>query len=80
MHAATTDSGEKLSNKEGINGASREQDEDSVTDSDMDEIIKQTMLDRKARNVMHRVNREWGNKITGALTKEVEVDNKPTSA
>ena len=80
MHAATTDSMEKLSNKEGMTGTSGEPDEDSVTDSDMDEVIKVTTLDRKARNVMHRVNKNWGNKITAAITKEIEVDNNPKSA
>lgn len=37
----------------------------------MDIVIKNTGLDRKARNVVHRANREWNNKITAELTKEV---------
>ena len=55
--------------------------EDSVTDSDMDEVIKgaANTMDRKARNVMHRANREWNNKITAAITKEIDMDQVPKS-
>lgn len=56
------------------------ENEDSVTDSDMDDVIKQTTLNRKARNVMHRVNKNWNNRITAAVTKEVEqTENLPKS-
>ena len=50
-----------------------DQNEDSVTDSDMDEVIKMSALDRKARNVMHRVNKDWNNKITAAITKDMKL-------
>ena len=45
----------------------------------MDEAIKASTLNRKARNVMHRVNKDWNNRITAAVTKEVETDNNPKS-
>ena len=58
-----------------------DQNEDSVTDSDMDEVIKMSALDRKARNVMHRVNKDWNNKITAAITKDMKLteEEKPKS-
>ena len=33
--------------------------EDSVTDSDMEQAIKEMPQDRKVRNVMHRVTKNW---------------------
>ena len=43
----------------------------------MDEAIKTMGVDRKARNVMHRVTKDWNNKISAAVTKEPELDAKP---
>ena len=47
-----------------------ELNEDSVTDTDMDEAIKGVPMDRKARNVMHRVTKDWNGKITAAAARE----------
>jgi len=47
-------------------------DGESVTDSDMDEVVKTMAMDRKGRNVVHRVAKDWNNKITAAVTKEVD--------
>ena len=59
-----------------------QQNEDSLTDGDMDEAIKMSSLERKARNVMHRVNKDWNNKITAVITKEVKQaeEEKPKSS
>ena len=46
--------------------------EDSVTDTDMDSAIKTVPMDRKARNVMHRVTKGWNEKITSAAAREVD--------
>ena len=52
------------------NGTDRNADGESVTDSDMYQAIKTMSMDRKARNVMHRVTKDWNNKIAAAVTKE----------
>ena len=54
-------------------------DGESATDSDMDQAIKTMGADRKARNVMHRVTRDWNNRIAAAVTKEPEDLTKPAS-
>ena len=51
-------------------------DGESVTDSDMDEAIKTMSQDRKVRNVMHRVTKDWNNRFTAAVTKEPEALNE----
>ena len=67
-------------NKEGVMTMGTEHDQgDSVTDSDMDEAIKTMGQDRKVRNVMHRVTKDWSNKFTAAVTKEPEVGEPPKS-
>lgn len=69
-------------NRDGLNitnGTDRNNaDGESVTDSDMDQNIKATGMDRKARNVVHRVTKDWNNKIVAAVTKEI--DEQPKSA
>ena len=50
-------------------------DGESATDSDMDTVIKTMASDRKARNVMHRVTKDWNNKITAGVTKEFDDGN-----
>ena len=63
------------------NGTDRNNaDGESVTDSDMDQVIKTMGMDRKARNVVHRATKDWNNKITSAMTKDIDADNKPNSA
>ena len=54
-------------------------DGESVTDSDMDEAIKTMGADRKARNVVHRVTKDWNNRIAAAVTKEPEDATLPKS-
>ena len=46
----------------------------------MEEVIKHAPINRKARNVVHRVNKDWNNKITATLTKDTDTDNLPKSA
>lgn len=65
--------------KDGVITIHTEQHDDSVTDSDMDEVIKGSSLNRKVRNVMHRVNRDWDNKITAELTKTTDLGDVPKS-
>lgn len=65
--------------KDGTHTMHTSHDEDSVTDSDMDEVIKKATINRKARNVMHRVNKEWNDKITAAITKDIESEMPPKS-
>ena len=63
-------------NKDGVPTIrNTEGDQDSNTDSDMDTDIKQMTLDRKARNAMHRVTRDWNNRMQAALTKDVDAEN-----
>ena len=45
----------------------------------MDEAIKTIGADRKVRNVIHRVNKDWNNRMTAALTKEVDTEQAPKS-
>ena len=56
-----------------------EDNQSSVTDSDMEEALRSTQLNRKARNVMHRNIKDWNNKITAAVTKEIDMDQLPKS-
>lgn len=53
--------------------------EDSVTDSDMDDVIKGSTLNRKVRNVMNRAKKDWDNKITAQITKVADVSEVPKS-
>ena len=62
------------------NGTDRNAEGESATDSDMDPAIKTISLDRKARNVMHRVTKDWNNKIQAAITKELDDGTQPKSA
>ena len=62
------------------NGTDRNADGESATDSDMDPAIKTISMDRKARNVMHRVTKDWNNKIEAAMTREMEDGAQPKSA
>lgn len=55
-------------------GQSEHPEGDSVTDSDMDEVLKASNIDRKGRNVINRVNRDWNNKMTEAFTKTIDSD------
>ena len=52
-------------------------DGESVTDSDMDDKIKTMSMDRKARNVMHRVTKGWNERISAAVAKEPDLDANP---
>ena len=36
-------------------------DAESGTDSDMDSVIRNSHYDRKGRNQVHRVSKEWNN-------------------
>lgn len=38
----------------------------------MDDVIKTMAIDRKGRNAVNRVTRDWNNKITAAITKEFD--------
>ena len=80
MHPA----GEEIAGSGGhgtVGSTQRDGADDSVTDSDMDEAIKgaANTMDRTARNVLHRANKNWNNKITAAMTKEIDMDNLPKS-
>ena len=69
----TMESQDGTINKDGVITIGTEHDQvDSVTDSDMDEAIKTMAQERKVRNVMHRVTKDWSNKFTAAVTKEPE--------
>ena len=46
--------------------------EQSASDSDMDSVIKKTSFVRKDRNMIHRVSKEWNNKITTEMTKDAQ--------
>ena len=46
--------------------------EQSASDSDMDSVIKKTSFERKDRNMIHRVSKEWNNKITAEMTKDAQ--------
>ena len=45
----------------------------------MDEAIRTMGADRKARNVVHRVTKDWNNRIAAAVTKEPEDAALPKS-
>ena len=49
--------------------------EQSASDSDMDSVIKKTNFDRKDRNMIHRVSKEWNNKITAEMTKDTNASD-----
>jgi len=48
------------------------QDGESATDSDMDEIVRSSVMERASKNTLHRANKGWNNKITAAVTREVK--------
>ena len=37
--------------------------DDTPTDSDMDEVIKASNMDKKTKKVTHRANKNWNSKI-----------------
>lgn len=74
------DSQDGTLNKDGVVTVHTEPTEDSVTDSDMDEVIKGANLNRKVRNVMNRARKEWDNKISATITKQVDMGDIPKSA
>ena len=47
-------------------------DGESATDSDMDEILKNSGMERATKKTLHRANRDWENKIAAAATREVK--------
>jgi len=59
--------------------ANTEQEANSATDSDMDEVLRTTGIERQTKNKIHRVTRDWDNKIAAAVTRDVKTDNNPMS-
>ena len=56
---------------EGIEGGTIDPD-DTPTDSDMDEMIRASTLDKKTKKVTHRVTKDWNSKISVKLTSDAE--------
>ena len=44
--------------------------DDTPTDSDMDEVIRASNLDKKTKKVTHRVTKNWNSKITSKLNND----------
>ena len=38
----------------------------------MDSVVKKTSYNRKDRNMIHRVSKNWNNKIAAEVTKDVQ--------
>ena len=53
-------------------GPGTERDGESATDSDMDEVLRNAGLERATKKTVHRVNRDWSNKIQAAATRDVK--------
>jgi len=45
----------------------------------MDEVVKNSTINRKGRNVINRAKKEWDNKIQAAVTRSIDSDTLPKS-
>lgn len=65
--------------KDGHTVGQSEREGESQTDSDMDEVVKNSTINRKGRNVINRAKKEWDNKIQAAVTRSIDSETLPKS-
>lgn len=47
-------------------------DGESATDSDMDEVMRTSGIERPSKNILHRANKDWSTKIAAASIRDVK--------